>query len=92
MGLVKFVGKNHEDDNDEHVTLGHYIPMDNEISIFVTKPEVQRAVLVHEIVEAVDHLCDLGLNHTQITTLGTAINQLLIENPAFKKLYDKNVK
>lgn len=86
---VHYRSKPCEDDDEHSVTMGHYLPPTDEIEIFVKAPLHQRAILVHEIVEAIDQLCDLELNHTQITTIGTAINQMLRDNPQFRKLYEK---
>lgn len=50
-------------------------------------PERRRAVLMHEIVEAINFELDLNLKHRAITSLATAINQVLADNPALAALY-----
>lgn len=43
--------------------------------------ENQESVLLHEIIEQINYRYELGLEHKQITTLETALYQVMVDNP-----------
>lgn len=59
--------------------LGHYIPYENKIRCFVSdEPHLVGTLetnFIHEVIEAVNSLGDLKLNHTQITSLAGDLYQ-----------------
>lgn len=52
------------------------------ISIDTAVPQsLQNEVLMHEIIEAINHNHELELEHDQITSLSTALHQVFVDNP-----------
>lgn len=48
------------------------------ISIHAGQPPLKQfETLLHEVIEAIDHLYDLGLSHQSITTIGIGLAQTL---------------
>lgn len=60
------------------VILGRYTPKDQTIVLYnnPSKPEVAASNFIHETIEAIDCLGDLQMNHTQISTLSSALHQV----------------
>lgn len=60
------------------VVLGRYTPKDQKIVLYdnPTKPDVAASNFIHETIEAIDCLGDLQMNHTQISTLSSALHQV----------------
>lgn len=60
--------------------LGRYDPAVQEITLFYNerKPCVTEANYIHEVIEAIDTLGDLQLNHTQISALASSLHQVLM--------------
>jgi len=50
------------------------------------KPDIMGAVLLHEILEALDYMYELGLEHNKIKTLEVGLYQVLKDNKF--KFYD----
>lgn len=63
----------------------HIVP--NKIYINTTNCKSQQeATLFHEIIETINNMCDLELNHTQIAVLEHTLHQVLADNElCFKK-------
>lgn len=60
---------------------GELNPIKQEIVITGgTTPEQQGETLLHEIIEAINNHCELGLRHHQIQVLGFMIHQVLRES------------
>lgn len=61
--------------------LGRYVPSKQEITLFDNpdKPSVAESNFIHEAIEAIDVLGDLKLNHTQISTLSSALHQVFTD-------------
>jgi DNA-binding transcriptional regulator YhcF (GntR family) len=60
---------------------GCYIKIDNSI------PEQQKhSTLIHEILELIDFIYELGLDHRTISTLESAIHQVIVDNPDMFKM------
>lgn len=61
----------------EAYVMGCYSVLDDLITLRVTETNTEAAGtnFVHETVEAVNSICDLQLDHTQITTLSTVLYQ-----------------
>lgn len=58
------------------------------IAIREGMPQTQkRAVLVHEILHAIDNALCLELNETKVAQLGTALTTVLADNPEFVKMW-----
>lgn len=59
--------------------LGRYDPAVQQITLFNNeeKPCVAEANYIHEVIEAIDTLGDLKLNHTQISALASSLHQVL---------------
>lgn len=59
--------------------LGRYTPAKQEITLYHNKdkPGIAQSNFIHETIEAIDLLGDLKLNHTQISTLSSALHQVL---------------
>ena len=51
-------------------TYGAYSVADNNISICASTEQMGGLNLVHETIEGINDLCDLQMDHTQISTLG----------------------
>ncbi len=47
---------------------------------------------IHEIIEAINALNDLGMNHTQISTLSNCLTQVLTDNPKVLSMIKKGSK
>jgi hypothetical protein len=61
------------------------------ISNVTNSPEHAKSVLLHEIIEAINHRLGLELKHSQITALESGLFQVLKDNPdLFKKILDNN--
>ena len=60
------------------IVLGSYTPSKAKIVLFhnPNKPEVAASNFIHETIEAIDCLGDLQMNHTQISTLSSALHQV----------------
>lgn len=60
------------------VVLGRYTPKDQKIVLYdnPTKPDIAVSNFIHETIEAIDCLGDLQMNHTQISTLSSALHQV----------------
>lgn len=58
--------------------LGRYDPAVQEITLYnnTEKPCVAEANYIHEVIEAIDVLGDLQLNHTQISALASSLHQV----------------
>lgn len=58
--------------------LGRYTPSKQEITLYNNKdkPSIAQSNFIHETIEAIDLLGDLKLNHTQISTLSSALHQV----------------
>lgn len=55
---------------------------DQHIAVREDMPEEQRQItLLHEVIEAINEMCDLRLNHTQISTLAVILWGVILENP-----------
>lgn len=80
----------HEDLN----TLGYMDSKRAEIGIYddSVSEDIKKNTLIHEIVEAINDLNDLQLDHKDITVLGTSITQVLNDNPHIFKFNFKGVK
>jgi len=51
------------------------------IKIQCDMPDSQKEeTLIHEIIEIIANMNDLGLNHTQISTLSNSLYQVLVDN------------
>lgn len=61
--------------------LGRYTPSKQEIILYhnEAKPSIAQSNFIHETIEAIDLLGDLKLNHTQISTLSSALHQVLTD-------------
>lgn len=59
--------------------LGRYDPAMQQITLFHNeeKPCIAEANYIHEVIEAIDTLGDLKLNHTQISALASSLHQVL---------------
>lgn len=59
--------------------LGRYDPAIQQILLYNNpeKPSIAESNFVHEVIEAVDKMNDLKLNHTQISTLASSLHQIL---------------
>lgn len=59
--------------------LGRYDPAVQQIRLYNNpeKPSIAESNFVHELIEAVDVMNDLKLNHTQISTLASSLHQIL---------------
>lgn len=49
--------------------------------------QIRESTLLHEIIEAINFMCELGLRHNQIMTLETGLYQVLMAN---KLHFDKD--
>jgi hypothetical protein len=60
---------------------GIYNPMNSVITISnnVSRDQ-QQATLIHEVLEAINHIYDIGLKHHQICLLETGLNQARLMN------------
>ena len=47
---------------------------------------------IHEIIEAINALNDLEMNHTQISTLSNCLTQVLTDNPKVLSMIDRGSK
>ncbi|ADL40306.1 hypothetical protein phiCTP1_gp5 [Clostridium phage phiCTP1] len=47
--------------------------------------ELQKCVLVHEIVHGIDDMCDIGLTEEQVVKLGKGLYQVIKDNPEMFK-------
>lgn len=63
------------------VVLGRYTPKDQKIVLYdnPTKPDIAASNFIHETIEAIDCLGDLQMNHTQISTLSSALHQVFVD-------------
>ena len=59
---------------------GEYSPRELKISLDSSLRKRHGEILMHEIVEAIDEIYDLNLNHHVISLLGIALYQVLKEN------------
>ena len=50
---------------------------------------LEREVIFHELLHAIDHSIDLGLSERHVNTLGVLIMQVLSDNPEFLKYLAK---
>lgn len=63
----------------EHEASGLYFPATKEIKIEERiDREAQEEVFIHEVIEAINSIYDLGVPHPVIQTLGIAIHQALV--------------
>lgn len=61
--------------------LGEYSPTTNKISIDKSVTEQQKEeTLLHEIMEAINCIYDIDLNHHQISIIATVLHQVLKDN------------
>ena len=58
--------------NDLSIVIDSSIPRQN-----------KESVLLHEILEQINYQYELSLNHEKITVLGTALYQIMKDNPSF---------
>lgn len=56
----------------QHV-FGRYSIVDNDIIVTATSDQVGGLNLVHETIEGINDICDLQMDHTQISTLGAML-------------------
>lgn len=49
--------------------------------------EMQRSTVLHEILEAINGMMELKLEHNQISSLECGLNQILSDNPDLLKLW-----
>ena len=89
---VRILGIDHEVEENE--TIGAFeqpgvanCPHHKIMVAYELPDEAKVAVLLHECIEAINYQLQVGLKHRQITALGTAINQLLVDNPSFVELF-----
>lgn len=67
--------------DDGSAALGHHKGAINAIIINSSYPaEIQSMTLLHEIIEAINHNFELGLEHNQICTLEEGLYQVLKDN------------
>lgn len=61
------------------IVLGRYTPSAQTIVLYnnLDKPSIAVSNFIHETIEAIDCLGDLQLNHTQISTLSSALHQVV---------------
>lgn len=67
-----------EDGREIHPdTLGYFDPLTASVNIRHAEvcPELGQSTLIHEFIEAANQYGDLQLNHTQISTLASALHQ-----------------
>lgn len=56
----------------QHV-YGTYNILDNKITICTSSEQIGGLNLVHETIEGINDICDLNMDHTQISTLGAML-------------------
>ena len=75
---------------DVHGSYGYFHVVDNEIALDdELSDEVAVSSLLHETLEALNHLLKLELDHDdQLVKLETGLYQVLKDNKAFRELFD----
>jgi hypothetical protein len=51
------------------------------------RPQQERSTLLHEVLEAVNRMLEIGLEHPQIVALEASLNAVLADNPEFVRLW-----
>ena len=57
------------------------------VSSSINTPEHQKAVLLHEIIEALNYRLELNLEHAKITQLESGLFSVFQDNPELLKLF-----
>ena len=70
------------------VVFGHYLANKEIIAIDKSLGDkVAVPTLLHEVLEAINHRCELGLEHHQIMTLESTLVQVMADNKQLPKLF-----
>ena len=76
-----FVVKMHKEEDSGNVSLGTYMVGRNTILINTRQSDSQmESTLLHEIIEIVNALNELGLTHSQVSALETGLYAVLKDN------------